>query len=65
MTVHEEDRLKTETTGQVLETTDLTTDVTTDEARPGEPTGGGRTLREALEEAGIRPDDFQESGKGK
>ncbi|MET7854630.1 hypothetical protein [Streptomyces avermitilis] len=61
MTVHEEDRLKTETTGQVLETTDLTTD----EARPGEPSGGGRTLREALEEAGIRPDDFQESGKGK
>ncbi|GAA5707697.1 hypothetical protein [Streptomyces avermitilis] len=57
MTVHEEDRPKTETTGQVLGTTD--------EARPGEPSGSGRTLREALEEAGVRPDDFQKSEKEK
>ncbi|MET7601656.1 hypothetical protein ABZS96_03820 [Streptomyces avermitilis] len=57
MTVHEENRPKTGTTGQVLETTD--------EARPGEAGGSGRTLREALEEAGIRPDDFQESEKEK
>ncbi|MGW7049512.1 hypothetical protein ACWGDT_44045 [Streptomyces avermitilis] len=61
MTVHEEDRPETQTTGQVLETTDETTD----ERRPGEPSGSGRTLREALEEAGVRPDDFQESEKGK
>ncbi|MEU8467273.1 hypothetical protein AB0F30_04995 [Streptomyces sp. NPDC029006] len=52
MTVPEENRPKTESTDEVLKDTDAT----------GRPAAGatGRTVEEALEEAGISPDDFEE-----
>ncbi|WP_164873139.1 hypothetical protein [Streptomyces resistomycificus] len=52
MTVPEENRPKTHTTDDTLEHR---------EGEASRPTGGtGRTLREALEEAEVRPDDFEE-----
>ncbi|MFE9774667.1 hypothetical protein ACFYOV_23940 [Streptomyces sp. NPDC005931] len=52
MTVPEENRPKTETTDEVLE----------QQQERGDAARGatGRTLREALEEAEVRPDDFGE-----
>ena len=52
MTVPEENRPKTGTTDEVLENRD------DDRSRP--PGATGRTLREALEEAEVRPDDYDE-----
>jgi hypothetical protein len=52
MTVPEENRPKTETTDDLLDRRQEST-----ERAPG---GTGRTLREALEEAQLRPDDFKE-----
>ncbi|GAB1325912.1 hypothetical protein [Streptomyces sennicomposti] len=52
MTVPEENRPKTDTTDEVV------ADRSTDTAK--EQGGTGRTLREALEEAQVRPDDFEE-----
>ncbi|MET9395518.1 hypothetical protein ABZY20_34745 [Streptomyces sp. NPDC006624] len=52
MTVPEENRPKTGTTDEVLEQHDENRD------RPAGATG--RTMREALEEAEVRPDDFDE-----
>ncbi|MGI5430616.1 hypothetical protein [Streptomyces sp. CA-179760] len=52
MTVPEENRPKTETTAEVLEHQD--------DPRSRPPGATGRTLREALEEAEVRPDDFDE-----
>ena len=51
MTVPDENRRKSDTTDGLLN------------SRPGEgeppvPGGSGRTLREAFEEARVRPDDF-------
>ncbi|MEU0245564.1 hypothetical protein ABZ192_14755 [Streptomyces sp. NPDC006235] len=52
MTVPEENRPKTETTDEVLEQQD---------ENRSRPTGAsGRTMREALEEAEVRPDDYDE-----
>ncbi|MDL5205592.1 hypothetical protein [Streptomyces sp. ALI-76-A] len=51
MTVPEENRPKTHTTDDLLEHREEDT---------GRAQGGtGRTLREALEEAQVRPDDFK------
>ncbi|MEU1320165.1 hypothetical protein [Streptomyces tibetensis] len=50
MTVPEENRPKTQTTDELLEQHD--------ENRTRPPGGSGRTMREALEEAEVRPDDF-------
>lgn len=52
MTVPEENRPKTRDTDDVVERQD------DDEARTRG--GTGRTMREALEEADIKPDDFRE-----
>ncbi|GAA3980430.1 hypothetical protein GCM10022384_32140 [Streptomyces marokkonensis] len=52
MTVPEENRPKTDTTDNVLEQRDE------DASRP--PGATGRTMREALEEAHVRPDDYDE-----
>jgi hypothetical protein len=52
MTVPEENRPKTDTTDEVLENRR--------EDTPKEPGATGRTMREAMEEAEIRPDDFEE-----
>ncbi|MBQ0826305.1 hypothetical protein [Streptomyces tagetis] len=52
MTVPEENRPKTETTDEVLGQREENA------SRP--PGGTGRTLREALEEARVTPDDFEE-----
>ncbi|BCL18528.1 hypothetical protein [Streptomyces tuirus] len=52
MTVPEENRPKTETTDELLEQQD--------ENRPQTPGGTGRTMREALEEAEVRPDDYDD-----
>ncbi|MGK5694975.1 hypothetical protein ACSNOJ_19055 [Streptomyces sp. URMC 128] len=52
MTVPEENRPKTETTDEVLEQQD--------ENRSRPPGASGRTMREALEEAEVRPDDYDE-----
>ncbi|GAA5078966.1 hypothetical protein [Streptomyces sp. SID10815] len=52
MTVPEENRPKTDTTDEV---------VAKGRADASKEQGGtGRTLREALEEAQVRPDDFEE-----
>ncbi|MGW0611500.1 hypothetical protein [Streptomyces sp. NPDC002788] len=51
MTTPEENRPKTQTTDEVLEQQD-------DRSRP--PGGTGRTMREALEEAAVRPDDYDD-----
>ncbi|MEU0200100.1 MULTISPECIES: hypothetical protein [unclassified Streptomyces] len=52
MTVPEENRPKTQTTDEVLEQPD--------ENRNRPPGATGRTMREALEEAEVRPDDYDE-----
>ncbi|MER7479321.1 hypothetical protein ABTX60_17055 [Streptomyces sp. NPDC126510] len=52
MTVPEENRPKTDTTGELLEQHD--------ESRTRPPGATGRTMREALEEAEVRPDDFDD-----
>ncbi|MEU9592743.1 hypothetical protein ACGF7W_28825 [Streptomyces sp. NPDC048219] len=52
MTVPEENRPKTDTTDDVLDQRD--------ENSPRPPGGTGRTMREALEEAHVRPDDYDE-----
>ncbi|GHE52396.1 hypothetical protein GCM10018785_22460 [Streptomyces longispororuber] len=55
MTVPEENRPKTGTTDDTVFDTDATD--TADESTAG---GTGRTVREAMEEAGVRPEDFEE-----
>ncbi|GAB2871757.1 hypothetical protein GCM10027074_44250 [Streptomyces deserti] len=56
MTVPEENRAKTETTDDVLENT-----VGNEQRSGSRPPGAtGRTMREALEEAEVRPDDYDE-----
>ncbi|MFB6850613.1 hypothetical protein ACFCXS_38055 [Streptomyces sp. NPDC056373] len=52
MTVPEGNRPKTETTDELLERHDG------NRTRP--PGATGRTMREALEEAEVRPDDFDD-----
>jgi hypothetical protein len=52
MTVPEENRPKTETTDEVVTDRKATADTS--------PGGTGRTVREAMEEAGVRPEDFEE-----
>ncbi|MFE1249296.1 hypothetical protein [Streptomyces sp. NPDC058735] len=52
MTVPEENRPKTQTTDEVLEQREEK------DTRP--PGATGRTMREALEEAEVRPDDYDE-----
>jgi hypothetical protein len=52
MTVPEENRPKTESTDEVLERQDE------HHSRP--PGATGRTMREALEEAEVRPDDYDQ-----
>ncbi|MET9506577.1 hypothetical protein ACFYO5_21180 [Streptomyces sp. NPDC006259] len=55
MTVPEENRKKTDTTDEVIgEGAD-----TGAASRPGEATG--RTMREAMEEAGVRSEDYKGS----
>ncbi len=55
MTVPEENRAKTGTTDEVLD--DDRRDRQDAHHSPG---GTGRTLREALEEARVRPDDYDD-----
>jgi hypothetical protein len=55
MTVPEENRPKTDTTDEVLEDRE-----DRERTAPREAGGTGRTLREALEEAEVQPDDFEE-----
>ncbi|MEU4469576.1 MULTISPECIES: hypothetical protein [unclassified Streptomyces] len=52
MTVPEENRPKTETTDVLLDHQD--------ENRTRPPGATGRTMREALEEAEVRPDDYDD-----
>ncbi|MFF8019392.1 hypothetical protein [Streptomyces sp. NPDC007929] len=52
MTVPEENRPKTKTTDDVLEHQD--------DNHPRTPGGTGRTMREALEEAEVRPGDYDD-----
>jgi hypothetical protein len=54
MTVPEESRPKTGSTDDVLTEKDTT------EAETHNTGGTGRTVKEALEEAGVSPDDFEE-----
>ncbi|MGX9230167.1 hypothetical protein ACWV95_35910 [Streptomyces albus] len=56
MTVSEEGRPKTGTTDQVIKETEDSED------QPGPRTGA--TLREAFEEADVRPEDFEEGSSG-
>ncbi|MEU1055809.1 hypothetical protein ABZ397_25060 [Streptomyces sp. NPDC005876] len=57
MTVPEENRPKTDTTDEVLEKT-----AHEDQDEHGDRPAGatGRTMREALEEAHVRPDDYDD-----
>ncbi|WP_176709928.1 hypothetical protein [Streptomyces sp. Wb2n-11] len=52
MTVPEENRPKTESTDEVVKDTS--------KAGPESEGGTGRTIQEALEEAGVSRDDFEE-----
>ncbi|MGW6546448.1 hypothetical protein ACWGBH_26915 [Streptomyces massasporeus] len=52
MTVPEENRPTTETTDDLLDHKD--------DHHPRTPGGTGRTMREALEEAEVRPGDFDD-----
>lgn len=52
MTLPEENRPKTETTDELLEHQD--------DHRSRPPGATGRTMREALEEAEVRPDDYDD-----
>ncbi|GGQ07587.1 AAA family ATPase [Streptomyces roseolilacinus] len=54
VTVPEENRPKTTTTDDVIESTD------TEERREQQPGGTGRSLREAMEEAGVKREDYEE-----
>ncbi|WP_181139206.1 hypothetical protein [Streptomyces sp. Ru72] len=55
MTVPEENRKKTETTDDVV------VEPAQEEAGKAAPTGpSGRTMREAMEEAGIQREDYEE-----
>lgn len=56
MTVPEENRPKTHDTDEVVERRDQSG--TGEETRDRGAGATGRTLREALEEAEVRPDDF-------
>jgi hypothetical protein len=58
MTVPEENRAKTDTTDEVLENTTREGGQDDHGDRPAGATG--RTMREALEEAHVRPDDYDE-----
>ncbi|MFF7945946.1 hypothetical protein [Streptomyces griseorubiginosus] len=51
MTVPEQNRRKTDTTDELLNSRHQ-------EGEPPTPGGSGRTLREAFEEARVEPDDF-------
>ncbi|MCZ0204953.1 hypothetical protein [Streptomyces achromogenes] len=53
MTVPEENRPKTPTTDEVIESP-------ADTRSEEQPGASGRSIREAMEEAGITPDDFEE-----
>ncbi|MGW8697824.1 hypothetical protein ACWGOK_12995 [Streptomyces eurythermus] len=53
MTVSEENRPKTSSTDDVIESP---ADTGKEEQQPG---ASGRSMREAIEEAGITPDDFE------
>ncbi|MEU6807871.1 hypothetical protein ABZ920_02400 [Streptomyces sp. NPDC046831] len=53
MTVPEENRPKTDTTDEVLENRE--------ENESQDAGATGRTLREAFEEAQVRPEDYEES----
>ncbi|URN14762.1 MULTISPECIES: hypothetical protein [Streptomyces] len=54
MTVPEENRPKTTTTDDVIESTG------TDDQQEQGHGATGRSLREAMEEAGVRPEDYEE-----
>jgi hypothetical protein len=53
MTVPEENRPRTEAAGELLDQHE--------QNAPRAPGATGRTLREALEEAEVRPDDFKDA----
>lgn len=55
MTVPEENRPKTKTTDPVLQSQDE------QERRPHDRGATGRTMREAMEEAGLRPEDTEDN----
>ncbi|MEU2185178.1 hypothetical protein [Streptomyces thermolilacinus] len=54
MTVPEENRPKTTSTDEVIESTG------TDDRQEQQPGGSGRSMREAMEEAGVKPEDYEE-----
>ncbi|MFV0132227.1 hypothetical protein ACLGIH_02995 [Streptomyces sp. HMX87] len=65
MTVPEENRRKTESTDDVVQDPHANPSRTREEARAREDAehsqgATGRTMREALEEAQVRPDDYDE-----
>ncbi|WP_187645385.1 hypothetical protein [Streptomyces sp. TRM49041] len=55
MSVPEEDRPKTETTDDVVERGETSEQ----EKKTPTPQASGRTMREAVEEAGVRADDYE------
>ncbi|CAM5389619.1 hypothetical protein SALBM135S_08043 [Streptomyces alboniger] len=54
MTTPEENRPKTTSTDQVV------ADTGTDDTRPHQEGASGRTIQEAMEEAGVHREDFEE-----
>ncbi|MFR0355031.1 hypothetical protein [Streptomyces sediminimaris] len=59
MTVPEENRPKTTTTDEVV--AGEGNEAAKDTSKDSSPGATGRTVREALEEAGVSPEDFEES----
>ncbi|MEU3450849.1 ATP-binding protein [Streptomyces thermolilacinus] len=54
VTVPEENRPKTTGTDEVIESTD------NDDQQEQQPGASGRSMREAMEEAGVKPEDYEE-----
>lgn len=59
MTVPEENRRKTRTTDDVITHPEKIEDESKEKADEQIPDASGRTMREAMEEAGIKPEDYE------
>ncbi|MEW2632598.1 hypothetical protein AB0903_13275 [Streptomyces sp. NPDC048389] len=61
MTVPEENRRKTSTTDDVITRPEKIEDENRNKKETGRetPDASGRTMREAMEEAGVKPEDYE------
>lgn len=59
MTVPEENRRKTRTTDDVITHPQKIENENKEKADERAPDASGRTMREAMEEAGVKPEDYE------